>query len=210
MLNRLFASCLLLLFTASFAWSGPQGPAEIKTYQGKALSPFDRLYDNAVENPLERQANKKSYRLKVDGLVANPLSLTYEQALALPHVRRVVDMPCVEGWTETLLYEGVRLMDLLAKAGLKPGADRVVFHTVGKRYTSSLSLAYVKKADLLLGFKINGLTLDQKRGFPLQAVAPGKLGYKWVKWIERVEVTNKPHLGYWERRGYSDQADAKR
>jgi DMSO/TMAO reductase YedYZ molybdopterin-dependent catalytic subunit len=209
MLKRILPLCFMILtIIASPAWGG--SPKEIREYKGQKLAPFERTYDNAIEQPLERQVKIKSYRLKVDGMVAKPLSLSYDQVLALPHAKRVVNMPCVEGWTETLLYEGVRLMDLLAKAGMKPGVTTVIFHTAGKRYSSSLSLAYVKKADVLLGFKINGLTLDQKRGFPFQVVAKHKLGYKWVKWVERIELSNKPYQGFWEKRGYSNQADTSR
>jgi DMSO/TMAO reductase YedYZ molybdopterin-dependent catalytic subunit len=118
------------------------------------------------------------------------LSLSYDQVLALPQVKRVVDMPCVEGWTETLLYEGVRLMDLLAtgrdQARRKHGD---LPHRGQALQLPPLSLDYVKKADVLLGFKINGLTLDQKRGYPFQVVASHKLGYKWVKWVERIELS---------------------
>ncbi len=201
---------LLIALVAATAWAGQSVQNEIREYQGKKLSPFGRQYDNAVESPLQRQVKIRSYRLKVEGLVETPLSLTYDQVLALPHVKRVVDMPCVEGWTETLLYEGVRLSDLLARARPKPGATTIIFHTAGKSYSSSLSLAYLKKADALLGFKVNGITLDQKRGFPFQVVAPHKLGYKWVKWVERIELADKPHEGFWEKRGYSNQADTKR
>jgi DMSO/TMAO reductase YedYZ molybdopterin-dependent catalytic subunit len=201
-------SLLVIVIIASPAWAG--APQEIREYQGQKLSPFERDYDNAIEQPLERQVKIRSYRLKVEGLVNKPLSLTYDQVLALPHVKRMVNMPCVEGWTETLLYEGVRLADLFTKAKMKPGVTTVIFHTVGKRYSSSLSLAYVKKADVLLGFKINGLKLNQERGFPFQVVAPHKLGYKWVKWVERIELSDKPYKGFWEKYGYSNQADLGR
>lgn len=205
MLGRILSlSLLAMMIIASPAWG--DAPQEIREYQGQKLSPFNRDYDNAIEQPLERRVKIKSYRLKVDGLVDKPLNLTYDQVLTLPHVKRVVNMPCVEGWSETLLYEGVRLADLLAKAKIKPGVTTVIFHTAGKRYSSSLSLAYVKKADALLGFKINGLTLNQERGFPFQVVAPHKLGYKWVKWVERIELTDKPYKGYWEKYGYSNEA----
>lgn len=211
MLHRFLPiSLLFLAMFAAPAWGGAPPQNEIQEYKGRKLSPFERAYDNAVEQPLERQVKIASFRLKVDGAVEKPLSLSYDQVLALPQVKRVVNMPCVEGWTETLLYEGVRLVDLLDKAKMKPGVTTVIFYTAGKRYSSSLSLDYVKKADVLLGFKINGLTLDQKRGFPFQVVALHKLGYKWVKWVERIELSDKPYEGFWEKRGYSNQADTTR
>jgi DMSO/TMAO reductase YedYZ molybdopterin-dependent catalytic subunit len=188
----------------------PPAPGEITQWQGKLLSRFHRTYDNAVETVPERQVDRGSYRLVVDGLVEHPLSLTYDQVLELPSRRRLVDMPCVEGWTERLLYEGAPLAELLDRAGVAPAADTVVFHTAGGRYTSSLGLDYVREAGALLGYRINGLTLDRQRGFPFQVVAPHKLGYKWVKWVSRVELVKGPYQGYWERRGYDNRADTER
>jgi DMSO/TMAO reductase YedYZ molybdopterin-dependent catalytic subunit len=188
----------------------PPAPEEITQWQGKELSRFHRTYDNAVEQPAERRVNRAAYRLEVTGLVERPLSLTYDQVLELPSRRRLVDMPCVEGWTERLLYEGVPLATLLEKAGPAPEADTVVFHTAGGRYTSSLGLDYVRRAGVLLGHRINGLVLDQQRGFPFQVVAPRKLGYKWVKWVSKVELVKGPYQGFWEQRGYDNQADTRR
>lgn len=180
---------------------------EIREYQGRHLAAFDRSYDNSIKGP--QRVDRAKFKLKVRGLVDKPLELTYDQVLALPAVRRVVVMPCVEGWSETLLYDGARVADLLAKAGLKPEAKYVVFHAA-EGYDSALSLDYIQKADVLLGYKINGRTLDAMRGFPFQVVAEHMLGYKWVKWVVEVEVVGQPHQGYWEKRGYPDDARTDR
>ncbi|MCB2227628.1 MAG: molybdopterin-dependent oxidoreductase [Desulfarculaceae bacterium] len=178
---------------------------EIKTFQGKKLSPYHREYDNSIRGP--QKVDRKAYRLKIDGLVERPQSLTYQQVTALPSVKEVVLMPCVEGWTETLLYQGPRIRELLALAGVKPEAAFVMFHSV-EGYSTGLPLKYLSGDKILLGYRINGLELDATRGWPFQLVAPGKLGYKWAKWITRIEVLAKPVKGYWEKRGYSNKADA--
>jgi DMSO/TMAO reductase YedYZ molybdopterin-dependent catalytic subunit len=200
----------LLAAAALAAWGGaaPAGaaPAEIRTFQGQKLHPFHRAYDNSIRGP--QVVDKRQLVFRVDGQVTRPLKLTYDQVLKLPRVRRVVKMPCVEGWYEILLYDGVRLVKLIEAAGPKPGVKTVIFHAADG-YTSSLSYDYVKKKDVLLGFMINGLTLDKNRGFPFQVVAPGKLGYKWVKWVVGVTLSDKSYRGYWERRGYSNKADAR-
>ncbi len=67
----------------------------------------------------------------------------------------------------------------------------------------------IGRLDLLLAFEINGRTLDAKRGFPFQVVAESKLGYKWVKWVTRIELSDKPFKGFWEKQGYDNQADVK-
>lgn len=205
----LLAACLL---PAPSLWADSKpaaSPQEITQYQGQKLDTFHRQYDNAVENVPERQVSRKSFRLKIDGLVERPLSLSYAQVLALPSVKAVVNMPCVEGWSERLLFQGVPLAALLKMAGVKPQADTVVFHGASGRYTSSLDLSYVR-GKTMLAYAINGLELDIKRGFPFQVVAPKKLGYKWVKWVTRIQVTSGVHEGFWEIRGYDNQADTTR
>jgi DMSO/TMAO reductase YedYZ molybdopterin-dependent catalytic subunit len=149
------------------------------------------------------------YRLEITGLVDTPLALTYKEVLALPNVKRAITLHCVEGWSEDLLFEGVRLSDILAKAKPKPAMQTVIFHAVDG-YTSSLASAYVKEKDLLLAYKINGQVLDERRGFPFQVVAESKLGYKWVKWVKKIELSDKPYQGYWEQRGYDNEADVNK
>jgi DMSO/TMAO reductase YedYZ molybdopterin-dependent catalytic subunit len=203
------AGCLaaiLLLVRQPSAGAEPL-PGEITEYQGQKLSPFERLYDNSIKGP--QQVDVKTYRLTVGGLVNHPLSLTYEELLALPFQTRMANLPCVEGWDEKLLFQGVPVRDLLARAGAQPQAATVIFHAADG-YSSALPLEFVGKAQVLLAYKVNGLALHAKRGFPLQVVAEHKLGYKWVKWVTAVELSDQPHLGYWEKRGYPDAADTPR
>jgi DMSO/TMAO reductase YedYZ molybdopterin-dependent catalytic subunit len=202
-LNRVYM--IIVLAVVSLA-ALSAGAAEIREYGGIALDPFNRTYDNSIKGP--QNINKSAYRLEVTGLVGKPLKLTYDEVLALPHVRRVLTLHCVEGWDETLLYEGVLLRDILKEAGPKSGVKTVIFYAADG-YSSSVPYDYAKKKDIMIGAKINGLVLDSKRGFPFQVVNDGKLGYKWVKWLTKIELTDKDYKGFWERRGYSNDADVK-
>ena len=177
---------------------------EIQEYQGERLDPFDRSYDNSIKGP--QQVNPETYRLTITGLAETPQSLTYQRILKLPIQKRAITLHCVEGWTERLLFEGVRLKDLLDRAKPRPEVYTVIFYAADG-YSSSLSYQEVLHCDLLLAAKINGRILDAKRGFPFQVVAESKLGYKWVKWVTRIELTDKPYKGYWESRGYDNEAD---
>lgn len=179
---------------------------EVREYQGKRLDPFDRAYDNSIKGP--QHVNPETYRLEITGLVKVPLSLTYQEVLAFPTVKRAETLHCVEGWDEHLLFEGVRLADLLAKAKPRKGVRTIIFYAVDG-YSSSLTYDNVIRIDVILAAKINGRVLDANRGFPFQAVTPSKLGYKWVKWVNRIELSDKPHKGYWERRGYDNEADVE-
>ena len=180
--------------------------AEIREYEGIRLDPFDRKYDNSIKGP--QTIDKNTYRLEVTGLVERPQKLTYDQVLALPHVKKVFTLHCVEGWDETLLYEGVLLNDILAIAGPKPGVKTVIFYAADG-YSSSVPYDYARKKGIMIGATINGLVLDATRGFPFQVVNDGKLGYKWVKWLTKIELSNTDYRGYWERRGYSNDADVE-
>ena len=179
---------------------------EIREYQGKHLDPFDRAYDNSIKGP--QHVDITTYRLEVTGLVHNPQSLTYQEALGLPIVKRAITLHCVEGWDEHLLFEGVRLADLLALARPQEGVRTVIFYAADG-YSSSLSYKDVTRLDVMLAAKINGKVLDAKRGFPFHVVAESKLGYKWVKWVTRIELSKDPYKGYWEQRGYDNEADVE-
>lgn len=205
MRRREFIVSLLMVLSPSFcARLYAQAETEIKDYRGERLSPFDRKYDNSIRGP--QKVDIKKYRLSVTGLVERPLSLSYEAVLAYPKLRRMITLHCVEGWSERLLYEGVRLSDIFVQSGVRPGVRTVIFSAVDG-YTSSLSYDDVKKQDTILAFRINGRPLDARRGFPFQVIAESKYGYKWVRWLNGIELSDKPYAGFWEKRGYSNEAD---
>jgi DMSO/TMAO reductase YedYZ molybdopterin-dependent catalytic subunit len=206
-MKYLIVTFVMLAGIGMFAVSAIHAEREIRDYQGKRLDPYDRSYDNSIKGP--QQVDIKKYRLQVDGLVQTPLSLTYQEVLKLPIAKRAIALHCVEGWSEHLLFEGVRLADLFALAKPQKGVRTVIFYAADG-YSSSLSYEDTTRLDVMLAAKINGLTLNAKRGFPFQVVAESKLGYKWVKWVTRIELSDKPYKGFWEQRGYSNDADVNK
>jgi DMSO/TMAO reductase YedYZ molybdopterin-dependent catalytic subunit len=183
--------------------SGHLSETEAVEYHGTKLVPLSRQGNNAIKGT--QRINKETYRLYVTGLIEHELNLTYSQILELPAYSELVYMPCVEGWGFNAKWTGFRVTDLLNLTGLKPGANYVLF-TSADGYTTSLPLDYLQKSNILVAYGINDRTLPQDRGFPLQLVAKGKYGYKWAKWITKIEVTNIDARGYWETRGYSNSA----
>lgn len=185
--------------------TGPPGSVEIRQYQGQDLSAISDIPETDIAGP--QQVSLDTYRLKVSGLVNSPLALTYDQVLAYDHLSRVVTLHCVEGWDATILWEGVLIKDILAAAGVQDGAPVVIFHAVDG-YTSSLPLAYIQANNILLAFRMNGLALSAEHGFPFQVVAESKWGYKWVKWVDGIELSNDTsYRGYWETQGYNNNGD---
>ena len=88
------------------------------------------------------------------------------------------------------------------------GADNVVFSSPGG-YTTSLTIADIEESDPLLAYEVNGEILPKNQGYPVRLVVPDKLGYKWIKWVTGIEVIAGEYKGYWESRGYSNEADAR-
>ena len=178
---------------------------EIKEYQGQKLDPVTKFEENSIKGP--QHVNIDKYALKIGGLVDKPLSYSYQQVLSHKSISRITVIHCVEGWEVNILWEGVPLQELFKEAGVKPAANTVIFRSYDG-YATSLPLDTVIKKNILLAFKMNGLTLPEERGFPFQVVAEDKWGYKWAKWVTEIELSDNPeYRGYWESRGYNNKGD---
>jgi DMSO/TMAO reductase YedYZ molybdopterin-dependent catalytic subunit len=184
----------------------PLSAAEIRSYQGEDLSSINAFHENSIRGP--QYVNISEYRLTVTGLVNTTDTYTYREVLdQYPHYSKAVTLHCVEGWDATILWEGVLVRDLIQKAGPDPRANTVVF-TAHDGYTTSFPLEYLRGRDILMAYSMNNVTLPPERGYPFELVAEDKWGYKWIKWIERIELTDDPaYRGYWEQRGYSNSGD---
>jgi len=177
---------------------------ESLSYEGKALIPIAQQRNNAIKGT--QYIDRESYRLQVNGLVENPLNLTYEEITGFPQNSKFVDLNCVEGWSFTAKWTGVRIADLLEEAGSMENATTVIFYSADG-YSTSLDKDYLLENDIIIAYRLNDVTLPPDRGFPLQLVAEGKYGYKWAKWIVRIELRDSPYRGYWEEKGYNNTAD---
>lgn len=183
------------------------GKGEATEFEGVKLTPISEQGNNALRGT--QVIDRQTYRLVVDGLVETPLSLSYADLETYEQVSWLMDLNCVEGWSFTAKWTGPGLDAILADAGVKPEAAVVIFHTadVPEGYTS-LPLDYIRENDIVLALRLNDLTLPEDRGFPLQVVAKSKYGYKWAKWVTRIELSSDVDFrGYWERGGYSNDAD---
>jgi DMSO/TMAO reductase YedYZ molybdopterin-dependent catalytic subunit len=179
---------------------------EIKEYQGQKLGSIDDFRENSIKGP--QYIDLSTYRLVATGLVENETAYTYDGVLDKhTHYEKVVTIHCVEGWDVIILWEGVLVKDLLEEAGYNSSSNVVIFYAQDG-YSTSLSLSYIINNNILIAYKMNGVVLPPQRGFPFQLVAESKYGYKWIKWITRIEVSNDVNYrGYWESRGFSNDAD---
>lgn len=151
-----------------------------------------------------------TWRLKVDGLVQKPLDLSFDEFSALPQVDRTKDFYCVEGWgVPNVLWTGVTVEEMVRRAGIGPTATHLVFHSGDGAYTDSLTIAEASDTDFILAHLQDGQPLGVDHGRPVRLVVPGRYGYKSVKWVIRVEAIaagSEGYQGYWEQRGYSEDA----
>jgi len=179
--------------------------SEVRDYRGEKLSSVNDFRENSIKGP--QYINVSGYRLEIGGLVERPLSLTYDEVVGRRRYSKVVQLDCVEGWSVKLLWEGVLVRDLLAEAKPKPQADTLILYAYDG-YSTSFPLSYVTDNDIILAYRMNNVTLPPERGFPFQLVAEDKWGYKWIKWVTRMELSDDPSFrGYWEGRGYSQSGD---
>jgi len=202
----MLCSTLWLTLAGCARDEGVLPPVEIREYQGEKLSSINDFRENSIKGP--QHINMEDYRLQIDGLVGNPDSYTYDQVIeGYQHYKKVVTLDCVEGWSVTILWEGVLVRDLLEKVTPLPEAKVIIFHAYDG-YTTSLPIDYFTDRDILMAYMMNGVTIPPERGFPFQLVAESKWGYKWIKWITRIELSDDVNYrGYWESRGYSNTAD---
>lgn len=178
---------------------------EVREYEGEDLSSILDFRENSIKGP--QDVDVDTYRLTIDGLVDTPMEYTYDEVLGFDRYSKVVNMYCVEGWSVNLLWEGIKIEDLIEEAGIDPAATTVIFHAVDE-YTTSVPLEFILDNDILLAYKMNDIVLPKERGFPFQLVAQDKLGYKWIKWVTRIELSDdENYKGFWESRGYNNEAD---
>jgi DMSO/TMAO reductase YedYZ molybdopterin-dependent catalytic subunit len=179
--------------------------AEIKDYKGEKLGSINDFRENSISGP--QQINIDTYRLTITGLVQNEKAYTYDQVINEHiHYQKVVTIYCVEGWSVKILWEGVLLKDLLAEAGYNTSALVVIFYAQDN-YSTSLPLSYIINNNILIAYKMNDVIMPPERGFPFQLVAESQYGYKWIKWITHIEVSNDTsYRGYWESQGYPNDA----
>jgi DMSO/TMAO reductase YedYZ molybdopterin-dependent catalytic subunit len=180
---------------------------EVREYQGQRLSSVNDFRENSIKGP--QNIDISNYSLTVTGLVNQSKSYSYGEVIGHTNYEKVVTLYCVEGWNVKILWKGVLVSDLLKETGVYPNANTVIFYAYDG-YSTSLPLDFIEKNNIMLAYGANGEPLSPSRGFPFQLVAESKYGYKWIKWVTKIELSdNKSYSGYWESRGYSNEADVQ-
>ncbi len=147
------------------------------------------------------------WRLRVDGLVANRLILDWDAFQALPQKDYVNDIHCVTAWSRyDNLWSGVGALTLLSLAQPMAEATHIVFHSYDG-YTTNLPLESWARPENLVATHWNGAALERIHGGPARTVVPHLYFWKSAKWITRIELRGDDQPGFWEVRGYHNNAD---
>ena len=148
-----------------------------------------------------------TWRLSIGGLVDAPLSLSYDELRALPHVHQVSTFHCVTGWSvQNVHWGGVRIQDVLERAQPQAAGHALRFVSMEVPYVDYLTLPQASLRDVMLAYEMDGKPLPQEHGAPVRVVIPEMYGYKNVKWVERIELVAHPSDGFWEKLGYDRDA----
>jgi DMSO/TMAO reductase YedYZ molybdopterin-dependent catalytic subunit len=183
--------------------------ASVPEHAAERVPPGQRVtsgWPTLHEGPIPR-FDPETWRFRVEGSVREPFELTYEELHSFENHRMRSDFHCVTGWSKLdNTWDGVRPRDLLARARPRPDAH---FVTVGAEYgyTANLPLEALLEDDVLLAWGHNGSDLVPKHGWPLRLVVPQLYGWKSVKWVTSIAPAERDRRGFWEVRGYHNEAD---
>lgn len=181
--------------------------------QTPEISSNDDFYNIDI-NIVKPSVDHESWTLKIGGLVDEPYELTFEQLQNDFEVVEIVHtLTCISNRVggdliDTAVWRGVRLRDVLQRAGLQPGIVDLIF-TGAEGYTDSIPVDKGLQDDTLVVFGMNGESLPREHGFPARIIVPGIYGMKNVKWLTAIEAVDTDYKGYWMVRGWSDTARIK-
>jgi DMSO/TMAO reductase YedYZ molybdopterin-dependent catalytic subunit len=155
-----------------------------------------------------RVIDAAKYRLRIDGLVEKPLEMTLDEIKSMPSVVKNLRMVSVSGWSVRNDWQGALFGEILKRVKRKPRADFANFHSAGGRtvYTTCVPVKDLALPNVVLVWGVNGRPLRHEEGAPARMLIPHLWGYKSCKWLARIEFTDKWLEGYWEIRGYPNDA----
>ncbi|MGO9350214.1 MAG: molybdopterin-dependent oxidoreductase [Mycobacterium sp.] len=177
------------------------------TYSEKDISPFFWANGTLPDSDRYRHlqaTNWSEYALRIEGLVENPINISYDDLRALPKHEQITQHYCIQGWSGVAKWGGVRMSDILDIVGPLPSARWVVFYSLGEgagspeegRYYDCHKIEHMRDPTSLLAYEMNGRPLNETHGAPLRLRNEHELGFKQVKWIEAIEfVASFAHLG---------------
>jgi DMSO/TMAO reductase YedYZ molybdopterin-dependent catalytic subunit len=171
-----------------------------RTYPPEARSASLPSYFISAAMPV--LAEPAAWRLRVDGLVREPLLLSLDDLMRLPRVSYTVKHHCVEGWSAIASWHGVPVAAIAERCRPLPGARYINFVSFDAGYSNGWDLASAMHPQTILAYGMNDRPLPPAHGAPLRLYSPVKLGYKLTKYLVAMTFTDRRPGGYWEDQGY--------
>ena len=186
---------------AAFSYDGTQ-------YKGRIVQPItpnDQFYC-VTKNVIDPRVNVHLWHLEVNGHVQNPATYRFEDLQGFTSFEQETTLMCISngldaGLMSNAVWRGIPMADLLEAASPLPGAEKVRLHGVDN-YTDTVPFQKAMTPTTLIAFKMNGMELPDRHGFPARAIVPGYFGEKHVKWLTRIEVTKADAKGFYETQGW--------
>ena len=175
----------------------------------KRLPPGQKLVTNwpVLDLGLQPDVPTNEWRLTVDGLVENPIALSFEAYVKLPQSESVSDVHCVTQWSRfDNHWKGVASRDLIALVRPKAEARHVIFHS-HDGYTTNVAFDVFAADDVIIAHEWEGAPLAREHGGPVRIVIPRFYFWKSAKWVKRIEFSRDDKPGFWEVRGYHNVGD---
>jgi DMSO/TMAO reductase YedYZ molybdopterin-dependent catalytic subunit len=176
------------------------------------ITPIARHYvvDEEIIDP---DVDPATWRLRVGGAVDRAFELTYQDLRGMPAVEQFQTLECISNpvggdLMSTAVWTGVPMRDLLTRAGVRAGTVEVVSSSIGG-YSDSIPIEQAMRPTTLIAFGMDGHVLPRAHGFPARLLVPGLYGMKQPKWLQAIEVVDRPYVGYWEQRGWIKAAVVK-
>ena len=176
------------------------------------ITPINDFY-HVSKNFVDPKVEEAGWNLQIGGLVEKPYTLTLAEIRALPSVTETRTLGCISNEVggdliSNATWKGVRVKDLLEKAGVKSGAVDLAM-SARDGYTESMPIDKALNGDVIAVYEMNGVVLPDSNGFPLRLLVPDIYGMKNVKWITRMDVVATDFKGFWQEQGWSDIATIK-
>ena len=204
-------SSLLSQFQKRSAASKPAGfeDPRLAPLLASEITPTDLFY-RIDKNPIVPVVMASTWRLTVKGLVAKPLEMSYTELRNMSSIEEFATLECVSNklggdLISTAVWKGVRLKDILGRAKVMPHAKYIVFRCYDG-YDVGIPLERGLSEGAILAYDMNGASLTAEHGYPVRAIVPGLYGMMNPKWITEIELVDGIYEGYWQRKGWANNA----
>jgi DMSO/TMAO reductase YedYZ molybdopterin-dependent catalytic subunit len=186
-----------------------KGTVNFKGFMAKEITPNDEFYITSYSTDVPR-VQYDDFSLRVEGLVEKPYALSMADLERMKDKTEFVTLECIGNpiggdAIGNALWEGVTLRKVLERAVPKAGIKKTAFYAL-EGYSDSIPYDLSLSDDVFLAWRMNGEPLPHVHGYPLRAIVPGIYGMKHVKWLSKIELVNFDFKGYWEQKGWSDEA----